>query len=104
MSLYFVRDSPTAASLRQFVEILDIRQHRAVVALDLRVGRFDEEEFVRGVLAATEAQTEVAGGEVQRSIRKGEAGLRACQPRPEHRIDADALEHPHLRLKQRGID
>ena len=68
--------------------------------MDLRVRRLDEEELVRRVGATAMAQPEVTGRERQGRTREDEAGIGSRQPRPEHGVNAQALEHRYLRLDQ----
>src|SRR5690606_30996337 len=57
-----------AALSRQFVQILDERHRRPVVALHLRVGRLDQVILVRRMGAAAVAQPEMPRGQTQGRI------------------------------------
>src|SRR5437763_16752603 len=95
------RRSALRTLLPELVQILHERHHRAVEALHLWVGRLDHVVLVGRVRATAVAEAEVAGGELERRVGEGVAGIRAGVARPEHRIDAGALEHRDLRLDQR---
>ena len=68
--------------MRQFDEIVDVRQGGSVVALHLRGGRLDDKAPVGGVGVGAVAQTAVSCGERQGRIGEYIAGIGAGQPRP----------------------
>src|SRR5262245_6070789 len=66
----------------ELVEILDEREHRAVVPLHARVRRLDHVVLVRRVSAAPVAQTEMTRGELERLAREHVPRIGARVPRP----------------------
>src|SRR5262249_51558859 len=98
--LWHGRPTRNGPLLPHLVEILDERLHRAVDSLDLRVRRLDDVVLVGRVGAAAVAEAEVARGHLAGLAGEAVAGVRAGVARPQHRVDAGALQYCDLPLDQ----
>src|SRR5215472_18353572 len=74
--------------LRQFVEILDVRERGAVHALHFGIAGFDDVILIRRVRAIAVAETEMSGRQAKRSAGKNVSGPGAREARKNHRVDA----------------
>src|SRR5262245_21171304 len=91
------------SSVSYFVQILDIRKHRAIRSLDLGVDGVDHVVFIGRVGATTVAQTEVACGQPQRVTGENVSRPGAGVARQQHRVDTTPLVHRSLCPDKRRI-